>query len=198
MKRTPRRLLAVLTAAAVPFAAGACIEPPPPPPISTVDAQYADLPTDNWVFLYDRRETGGQLSRFAQVFTAGRTGTLDKVSAIFGTHPFIPSSPVAPIVITVRTLDAQGKPSGTILGQGEWNGPELPDENTFADVPLTDTAEVEAGQQYALVFESPSPVGMALYLDSPDYPGGGSFEGWPTESWLANPYDDVAFTTWVR
>jgi len=200
MKHRVRRALAIAIGVAVPFTAAACIDPPPPPdpdpePESTVDAHYADLPTDNTVNLYDRRETGGQLRRHAQVFTAGRTGTLDKVSAIFGLS--LPSNPTVPITITVETLDAQGKPSGNVIGEGVWDGPLL-DPDTFSDVPLTDTAEVETGQQYALVFYNPAPTSMVLYLDAPDYPGGASFEGWPTESWAVDPYDDVPFKTWVR
>ena len=196
-----RKVLAAAAVAALSVGAVACGEPPPPPPppASTVDASYTESPVNNEVNIMTL-DRFGQTARFAQSFTAGRSGTLDMVSAILGPPQCCGS--LVPVTVSVQTLDGNGKPSGTVLGQGVWNGPALPDTNTFADIPLTDTAEVVAGQQYALVFENPAPTNMRLYLAAPDYPGGQSFEGFATggasPGWSVNPYDEVPFKTWVR
>jgi hypothetical protein len=204
------RLSAAAALAAVALFAVACVPPTEPPttttttttttpPESTVDQSYADLPVSNLTLLRTN-DTFGQTRKHAQVFTAGRGGVLDKVSAIVGSNGV---GPIVPVTITVQSLDGTGRPSGTVLGQGVWNGPALPDANTFADIPLDDTADVVAGVQYALVFENlaSSPT-MALYLDDPNYPGGQSFEwfsvGGASEFWFADQYYDVPFKTWVR
>ena len=85
-----RRVLATAAVAALSVGASGCIEPPPPPPPeSTVDAFYADLPVDNDTMSIKTLDAFGQTRFVAQTFTAGRTGTLDKVSAILNLLQFV-------------------------------------------------------------------------------------------------------------
>ncbi len=198
-----RRILAVAAVAALPLGAAGCIEPPPPQPAeSTVDAFYADLPVDNDTMSIKTLDSFGQTRFVAQTFTAGRSGTLDKVSAILGPPDCCGS--LVPVTITVQTVDGTGRPSGTVIGEGVWNGPELPDHNTFADIPLTQTAQVEAGQKYALVFTNPAPTNMTVYLDFPGYPDGEFFEAFasggviPTSWYNYDAYYEMPFKVWIR
>lgn len=192
-----RKVLIAVAVATLSVGAVGCQEPPPP--ASTVDASYDELPAWEQTYL-KTLDNFGQTRRWAQTFTAGRTGTLDKVSAILSPPAGDPS--LVPVTITIQTLDGSGAPSGTVIGEGVWNGPALPDTNTFADIPLTDTAEVVAGQEYAIVFDNPAPTNMILQIDSPDYDGGRSYEafagGGADPTWFYDQYSDTPFKTWVR
>ena len=184
-----KRLLPVVSAVLLMVGLVACTEDPPPEPVSTVDASFTG-PRTKEVWIYAREDAS--LVRFAQTFTAGRSGTLDKVSVILGPAW---AGPVVPVTVSVQTL-AGGKPSGEVLGWAEWDGPAPPDQSTFVDLELSEPAEVVAGEQYALVFENPSTTWMTVQLGQPDYPDGQAWEHY--SFWSPDPYSEVPFKTWVR
>ena len=102
----------------------------------------------------------------AQTFTAGLSGSVDKVSV---TAWRAGSTGVGDMLVSIQTLDEAGFPSGTVLGSGS------ADVDGFAtfppgdpvDIPLTQPAPVSAGTKYALVATSANAV-----------PEGGSVYSW--------------------
>ncbi|HEV8558141.1 MAG TPA: PKD domain-containing protein [Actinophytocola sp.] len=129
--------------------------------------------------------------RFAQTFTAGKTGQLDRVT--------LGSTATSSTIITVslQTVDASGLPSGTTLGTpvnatGPWTCCAA-----FKEIALTPIA-IETGRQYAIVVE---PLGGTFAWKNADsidaYAGGHAFLGNP---WLRGSTlrsEDFAFETWV-
>ncbi len=189
-----KRLLSVAAAVLLMVGLVSCTEDPPPEtpdPESTVDQSF-EGPRTKEVWVYTRSD--GSTVRFAQAFTAGRTGTLDKISVILG--PSFPGGPIVPVRVSVQPLVGD-QPTGEVLGWVEWSGPELPDQSTFVDLELTDPAEVVAGVAYALVFENSSTTWMTVQLGEPDHDGGKAYENYGTH-WSWDRYSSVPFKTWVR
>jgi hypothetical protein len=142
----------------------------------------------------------------AQTFTAGSSGSLDKVSV----HAWLAGSSAAgDMVVSIQTVDGSGFPSGTVLGSGS---APLGDFDTSApgdwvDVNLTQPARVSAGTQYALVASTASatPEGSSFYVwsmatDDP-YPGGDAHGRAPGGQWQVRQDGgvpvDFAFKTFV-
>jgi hypothetical protein len=108
-----------------------------------------------------------------QTFTAVRSGKLDRVSlpmALFG------SRSVGDLLLSVQSVDAEGMPSGTVLGTVS-----LPVENftvgagaAWRDLTLARPVTVESGTQYALV------------VSGENRPTDGSLYNWPVA--FGNPY----------
>ncbi len=145
----------------------------------------------------------------AQTFTAGRTGTLDQVSVALRRSS---SASWAPVAVRIETVGADGKPTGTALGTGDYDGPGVTSSGVV-DLPLDSPAAVTAGTKYALVLSesscaTPAPAngwvvdGMMGATDN--YAGG---QAWlrtipSTSGWRpgvgAGTYLDLFFATWVR
>jgi hypothetical protein len=211
-----RTSLTAVAVAATAVAAAACATPPASGSgttttlaVHTVDQQYFAAADRNAAA--DAAACSPSLAPYvaevAQTFTAGRTGTLDQVSLtpsrISGTAP-------APLAITIQTVTAEGKPSGTAIGSGSYDGPA--NSLTLQDMPLSTPAHVVSGTVYAIVAAesacaTPAPDngwtfdGHGSSTDA--YPGG---QGWTRL--VGSPSDwhgpggstalDLFFATWIR
>jgi hypothetical protein len=191
-----------------------CTPPPPPPAPSTTQTQdqiYTGTANNEY------RVHGCNADHVAQTFTAGITGSLDKIALTLATQtpgPPTLSAPPQPIAISIQTVDINGAPTGIEIGAGASAGPSgvvaYPGVNW--EIPLSGPAPVVAGTQYAIVVAESAcltlsdngwyMVGTASASDA--YPGGAlwfqNFTGSVWTSWaqVAGPttYDNF-FTTWV-
>jgi hypothetical protein len=198
-----RRLMMLLTVALVMAAmvvlyAGAALAE------SQLDQQQPNSPLGNYFSVTNSNPA-------AQTFTAGVSGSLDKVSVhiteVFdcgeGSGDCDPSlfSP-GDLIAEIRTVDGSGQPTETVLGSGSVPDNFSPDVNTWADIVLSQPAEVSAGTQYALVLRAPSAGENSYYawfLDSTDpYAGGYGWHSNPFQGWIG-PFEavDFAFKTYV-
>jgi hypothetical protein len=139
---------------------------------------------------------------WAQTFTAGRSGALDRVElALVKT-----SDTVGPLIVEIRNVDVGGAP-GTdtdVLASAEVPAASVPTGGIpaleFVPVRFESPAEVTAGIQYAIVaYTDGSDVydwgraGADLYAGGSPYL---SFE-WPPTDWSPEQNDDLAFKTFV-
>jgi hypothetical protein len=141
----------------------------------------------------------------AQTFTAGVSGSLDKVSV----HAYRAGTLEAGgMLVSIQTLDESGLPSGTVLGSGS---APITDFGTtspgnWVDIGLTQPATVSAGKKYALVTStaSASPTGASFYgwgvaFNDP-YSGGDAYDRnsgqWAVRTDAGVPMD-FAFKTFV-
>jgi hypothetical protein len=160
----------------------------------------------------DQQQTNAPLSvgmdatyPMAQTFTAGVSGSLDKVSV----HAYrAGTQEVGDMLVSIQTLDESGSPSGTVLGSGS---APITDFSTtppggWVDIGLTRPVPVSAGEKYALVTStaSVSPTGASFYgwgmaYDDP-YPGGDAYDRnggqWGVRTDASVPVD-FAFKTFV-
>jgi hypothetical protein len=135
----------------------------------------------------------------AQTFTAGSTGSVDRVDVYLQYRSFATSGPVT---IEVQTIDGSGLPSGTTIGTG--TAPQAFAAYTFgwASVPLTQPAGVTAGGTYAIVAHGSDYVWnlschAACLGGHADYPGGQGFVRDQYGNWINQWYLDYAFRTFV-
>ena len=142
------RTLAVVALAAGAALATACATPTAPAPAHTVDQQYFVPADQNAAADAAACEPGNAPYAYelAQTFTAGRTGTLDQVSLVPNR---ISGSTPAPLALSIQTVTVDGKPSGTVVGSGTYDGPA--NVVGLFDMPLSSPAAVVQGTQYALV-----------------------------------------------
>lgn len=136
----------------------------------------------------------------AQTFTAGKSGTLDRVSLASDTSfgaatETVQIQTVKPMQIGTATVEA---PSGTVLASTTTSG-RLVCCSQFHDFDFTTGASITAGTQYAIVV---SVVGLFTWYDSwqfDAYPGGQLFVGCIGCSWFTGSAfgRDFAFKTWV-
>jgi hypothetical protein len=172
---------------------------PPRPaivPVSTIDQQNvpaSDL-VDNKDYFIDCRDGVAR----AQTFTAGRTGTLDKVSVVSGYGVRID---FVDLEVSIRPIASSGAPSATVLGSGSHfervGGPE-----TWDDVPIGPAVHVVAGQQYAILLAAASSCQFSFPVfgaTGNPYSGGSMWTSDPTSGhWQQVLSDDLYFRTWVR
>ncbi|MBA2619111.1 MAG: Ig-like domain-containing protein [Rubrobacter sp.] len=141
----------------------------------------------------------------AQTFTAGSSGSLDRVSV----HAFRSGGPeVGDILISIQTLDEAGLPSGVVVGSAS---APIADFNasppgSWVDINMTQPAPVSAGERYALVASTANatPNGSSFYgwgvAYNDPYPGGDAHGrnggGWAVRSDAGVPMD-FAFKTFV-
>lgn len=128
----------------------------------------------------------------AQTFTAGRTGTLDKVSLS------VAGSPVA-IDVEIVTVDGSQAPTANVIGSGSYSGAG---DGEIA-VTMTTPAEVETGTAYAIVMSTSTVCSnsFSLYGTNNNAYAGGSF--WSTTFGAPSTFSnytvyDYRFRTWVR
>ena len=141
----------------------------------------------------------------AQVFTAGSSGSLDRVSVHAAR---VGTTEAGDMLLSIQSLDEEGRPSGTVLGSGsapieDFNASP---PNSWVDVDLSRPAQVTAGEGYALVAttENTTPSGSSFYswsmaFDDP-YPGGDAHDrnggAWDVRTDNGVPVD-FAFKTFV-
>lgn len=98
----------------------------------------------------------GQQDPMAQIFTAGITGSLDKIS-IQAAPCYDAWNKPCSFNIQIQTVDGNGNPSGVVIGQGRGREPQPPSNgNAFgwADVTLSSPAKIQAGSRYAMVLRA--------------------------------------------
>lgn len=141
----------------------------------------------------------------AQTFTAGVSGSLDKVSV----HAYRAGTLEAgAMLVSIQTLDESGLPSGTVLGSGS---APITDFGTtspanWVDISLTQAVPVSAGKEYALVTSTASVsqtgasfYGLGVAFNDP-YSGGDAYDRnsgqWAVRTDAGVPMD-FAFKTFV-
>jgi hypothetical protein len=128
---------------------------------------------------------------WAQTFTAGRTGAIDQVD--LGT--FTGGVPV-PTTVEIRSVDASGTPTQTVLGTAT---SEVPPEETFTPFAFSPPVPVTAGTQYAIVTSAPEGPDLFWEIASGDaYAGGQQYARMflPDETFVPGS-GDFAFKTYV-
>lgn len=155
------------------------------------------------------------IRQIMQTFTAGRTGTLERVSLPLYTYVSDPP----PLIVTVHPLLGPNAPDLSVeLGRGTYDGPGLGEYTfqTFAapagllDIPMATPAPVVAGSQYALLTRvdlAECDDGQASWtaptrLGPVDHYLGGAHFYWNSHAsaWVSStslPGDEI-FQTWVR
>jgi hypothetical protein len=140
----------------------------------------------------------------AQLFTAGVSGTLDKVSVSVAVGDS--SGQPGDLVAEVRTVDGAGTPTTTILGSGKvseatvpayW-GPSNPIQ--WTDIALTQTATITAGTKYALVLRAPDAGYEEKYIwlmSSSDVYAGGNKQILDKYGQWVQRNNDFVFKTYV-
>ncbi|MFZ5644908.1 MAG: hypothetical protein ACOY46_15085 [Bacillota bacterium] len=81
---------------------------------------------------------------WAQTFTAGRTGLLDRVEL------YLHGPADTDATVTIRTVDASGQPTDTILATATILHSDVPDGDHLISVSFDSPAPVAAGTQYAI------------------------------------------------
>ena len=205
MRATRAAMVALV--ATIGLASVACT---PPPPTQTLDQEFDPSSVNlsagaNACSLAYEPTTD---YRVAQTFTAGKTGLLDQVGlkaqwANVGGYP-----DPAPLVLSIQTVEADGRPSGVEIGSGNYAGPAS--SSVITAIPLSTPASVVQGEQYAVVLSE------STCLDPPPYYGwefkgsSSSVDGYTaggawrsnsfTASWVpvfSSGYTDLVFRTWV-
>jgi hypothetical protein len=139
---------------------------------------------------------GGAPATYAQTFTSGLSGTLDRVDLPLR----VVGNPGVPLVVEIRSLDSVGNPAGPVLGSANVASADLPhpdgtawddysphgDYTTFSFqiVQLTTPAPVLAGVSYAIVLSAPGA--------NPDIFGGADFAGANRYEWAGTSSDAYA------
>jgi hypothetical protein len=145
--------------------------------------------------------------KMAQTFTAGLSGSLDKVSVHIQR---MGSTDVGDLQVSIQTLDSSGFPSTKVLGSGSVPASNFVtnDPADWKDVRLTQPAPVSSGTKYALVLSTANaPADGSLYnwsAGTNDPYAGGDALSWnwlQPGQWSVRPIDrkpaDFAFKTFV-
>lgn len=103
--------------------------------VSTLDQTSGPITTDT---------NGADQIPWAQTFTAGRTGMLDKVDL------YVHGPNTLPVTVTIRTVDDSGQPTDTILATAEVPVAGIPADNNLLTVTFAAPAPVAAGTKYAI------------------------------------------------
>jgi hypothetical protein len=134
---------------------------------------------------------GTPVGDFGEVFTAGRTGSLEKVRIAFS------GTPASDVTVTIRTVSG-GLPSGTILATTtipHANVPASPSSPpTLVDAVFADPATVAAGTQYAYVVTMQG--GIQVQVSGDQYAGG--YWVYDSGAWQFFSGYDMYFETYVR
>jgi hypothetical protein len=139
----------------------------------------------------------------AQVFTAGRSGTLDKVSLMVDRATNNNTS-AGDLVVNIHSVDVDGKPLDDVLGGGTYSGAGSP--STWTQISLPNTVPVTTGEEYAIVLSTDATANCAwwdvygnLYTG---YLGGDhwnrTFANWSWTECCLGDEDDLDFITWVH
>jgi hypothetical protein len=102
----------------------------------------------------------GPPAALGQTFTAGLTGNVDQVDLFISVG--------APSVINVQIRNVVGGVVGpTVLASTTASPPVAFAPTAFFSIPIPGGAPVVAGTQYAIVFDCPVPVIIALFSTAP-------------------------------
>jgi len=187
MKRITRRLLLSATLGVVVMVAGLLHPAPAGATESVLDQSQTAQNTSGMI-----GSGGGQ----GEVFTAGQSGYLTRVSLYLGQY----SVGVTGVLnVNIQTVTSDGLPSGTGIGHGWISFDKIPESEGWVDVDI-DGAFVTAGTQYALLLSTGNNIVlwyMEIGGDVKPYPSGYwvSQAGGTWEKILTN--QDWAFKTYV-
>jgi hypothetical protein len=152
----------------------------------------------------------GDEQKLGQVFTAGKTGALDKVSVYMENKNTIGGHVAGSVLVEVRSVIPSGSYAGTpayaLKGWGiaSYSGEQSPPR--WLDVQLSDEAPVVAGTKYALTF---SPVAQGDTWDDGYYlffiSDGEAYDSYKsgyglvyhTGAWRMDANRDLLFKTYV-
>lgn len=150
----------------------------------------------------EQTDTSGGLSvisstdSWAQTFTAGRSGLLDRVKLYLEASSS--AGETEPVTVELTTTSG-GSPTSTVLASSTIPAASVSASGGWAQAKFSPAPPVSAGTQYAIVAYSSSTY---YWIEAPtnDYAGGGPFlsNSSPPSSW--QPYstgDDQAFKTYV-
>ncbi|MCU1499853.1 MAG: fibronectin type domain protein, partial [Acidimicrobiales bacterium] len=125
---------------------------------STID--QANWGGQEWLFSYLQRDTLTE-----QTFVAGRTGVLDRVDLRVYDES---NGRAAPLTVTIRTVDPDGKPTSTVIGSGTTTTAASGSTTNLDAIVLTSPAAVTAGTTYAISLSSDSDPNTWLSIASGD------------------------------
>jgi hypothetical protein len=138
-----------------------------------------------------------------QTFTAGTTGSLDRV-AVYLEHDRSEPLPPGKIFLDIFPTDAQGKPRTNVaaIGSGSVATSAAGQPAGFVTIQLSRPAAVKKGTVYAIVLHSDVSIEFSVAWDgstAPDrYPGGGNAQRADANSpWMVYPAQDHYFKTFV-
>jgi hypothetical protein len=89
--------------------------------------------------------------RFAQTFTAGRSGELVRAEIEILRN----TATAGDFILRLAPLDSEGVPTNTVLAESSVRGAEAPEDPATVSFSFADPASVEAGITYALVLTRP-------------------------------------------
>lgn len=112
-----------------------------------------------------------------EVFTAGQSGYLDRVSLYLGQYS--PHPATISVIVTIHTVTNDGLPSDTQIGGGIIPVENVPASGGWVDADI-EGAFVTAGTKYALVVSTSD--GFAVW-----YMGSGDVKPYPSGYWVDNP-----------
>jgi hypothetical protein len=158
---------------------------------------------------FDGHESGGSGIPMAravgQTFTAGRTGSLERVALYFERDLGEPTPPGS-IFLDIYPTTAAGAPrmNGPAIGSGSIPAASVQADGFFV-FPLSQPAPVTKGTRYAIVLHADVALDLAIVWDDnggpagPDhYPRGGEAErNDETAPWTIYPTQDYYFKTFV-
>jgi len=186
------------------FALGACVPDAPPAPTADpiVDQQSVVSPLNAYIFTGTGTNSvgGGANLITGQVFTAGITGSMTKLSLSFQQDSSVPN-PAATLDIKVEAAASNGLPTGPVLATATYSGTGSI-SRALIDLSLSAPVAVVAGQRYAILLSSTTNVWQvnqtAIVSGAGTYPGGDVFVVNQTfPSGASIPYSDLYFRTWV-
>jgi hypothetical protein len=148
-----------------------------------------------------------------QTFTAGLSGTLDKVSLkVYYEPPSNLALPDSDLVVEVQSVDSSGQPTGEVLSSTTVSHSFVTEDlNVWTDITLAQPVEVSENTKYALVLKgtvcfrcinpsldpsSQPGIYYAAVTRDPPYPRGESFQKRPDQPWNLT-LDDLMFRTYV-
>lgn len=143
-------------------------------------------------------------SSWAQTFTAGLSGPLDRVDLLLARE----GTPT-PLMVEIRTVTS-GCPSDTVLASTQLPSADVPPATgsppAFTPITFSSPANVVTGTQYAVVFYTTPGNAYDVFYDEVYFPpnpySGGRMctSASPPATWGAGSpgsYDDLAFKTYV-
>jgi hypothetical protein len=137
----------------------------------------------------------------AQIFTPGKTGTLNKVDLGLGLE-CAAGCPSTVLNVGIYATDASGLPTGTALGTGTVS-PTNPNLGvgccTLITVPISPGVSVSAGTKYAIVLTDTGCCGSGFILGfdvNDPYPGGNHLENFNNSGWRDFGWDTM-FQTYI-
>lgn len=138
-----------------------------------------------------------------QTFTAGTTGSLDRVAVYLDPVQDVPLEP-ATIFVDVYPTDVNGAPrtDGAAIGSGRAPTPDPSQGSGFVTIRLSSPAAVKKGKSYAIVLRSDVDLEFSLAWKGSSgtnlYSRGADAERFEAGSpWEVFPRDDYFFKTFV-